>query len=103
MKKLNLNDVMAYMKVTITETGYEISSPAGSAQYDAWGSRTTVNGIPEHFPRSLTVKQPKAEKVISTLIVEVKPKVDESALVDVATAIKAATERAATEILSRLR
>lgn len=53
MKHLSLKDVMATLKVTIKADGYELSSPAGSANYDAWGSRTTVNGVPEYFPLML--------------------------------------------------
>jgi len=55
MKHLSLKDVMASMRITNNSDGYEISNAAGSAQYDAWGLRTTVNGIPEYFPLQLSV------------------------------------------------
>lgn len=56
MKQLQLKDVMQRFTITAHENGYEVSNPAGTAQYDAWGARTTVNGIPEYFPRSISVK-----------------------------------------------
>ncbi|WP_367376591.1 hypothetical protein [Hafnia alvei] len=55
MKHLSLKDVMLTMKVTVMDNGYQITNPAGTAQYDAWGSRMNVNGIPEYFPLSLSV------------------------------------------------
>lgn len=65
MKQKSLRDVMdSQLQVTIAEDGYELSSPAGIARYDKWGYRTTVSGIPEYFPASISVKgsapQPKA-------------------------------------------
>ncbi|NCG55137.1 hypothetical protein [Serratia fonticola] len=56
MKQLHLKDVMQRFIITVNESGYEVSNPAGTAQYDAWGARTTVNGIPEYFPSSISVK-----------------------------------------------
>lgn len=55
MKHLTLRDVMARMSITVNGDGFEVTNPAGTAQYDAWGSRTTVNGIPEYFPLQLSV------------------------------------------------
>lgn len=55
MKHLTLRDVMARMSITVNSDGFEVINPAGTAQYDAWGSRTTVNGIPEYFPLQLSV------------------------------------------------
>ncbi|MCK2179028.1 hypothetical protein MUN35_04815 [Hafnia paralvei] len=54
MKHLTLRDVMASMSITNNSDGYEVSNAAGSAQYDAWGLRTTVNGIPEYFPLKIS-------------------------------------------------
>ena len=54
MKHLSLRDVMASMSITVNGDGFEVTNPAGTAQYDAWGSRTTVNGIPEYFPLQLS-------------------------------------------------
>ena len=54
MKHLSLRDVMASMSITNNSDGYEVSNAAGSAQYDAWGLRTTVNGIPEYFPLKIS-------------------------------------------------
>lgn len=56
MTQLQLKDVMQRFTITAHENGYEVSNQAGTAQYDAWGARTTVNGIPEYFPRSISVK-----------------------------------------------
>lgn len=56
MKQPQLNDVMQRFTITAHENGYEVSNQAGTAQYDSWGARTTVNGIPEYFPRSISVK-----------------------------------------------
>lgn len=47
---------MQRFTITAHENGYEVSNPAGTAQYDAWGARTTVNGIPEYLPSSISVK-----------------------------------------------
>lgn len=54
MKHLTLRDVMASMSITNNSDGYEVMNAAGSAQYDAWGLRTTVNGIPEYFPLKIS-------------------------------------------------
>lgn len=57
MKQKSLHDVMGgLLQVTITDNGYEISHAAGVACYDSFGYRTTVNGIPEYFPKSISVK-----------------------------------------------
>lgn len=56
VKQLQLKDAMQRFTITAHENGYEVSNQAGTAQYDAWGARTTVNGIPEYFPRSISVK-----------------------------------------------
>ncbi|WP_447880547.1 hypothetical protein [Serratia fonticola] len=56
MKQLQLKDAMQRLTITINESGYEVSNQAGTAQYDACGARTTVNGIPEYFPLSISVK-----------------------------------------------
>jgi hypothetical protein len=65
MKQLQLKDVMQRLSITVNESGYEVSNPAGTAQYDAWGARTTVNGIPEYFPLSISVgdmRKPEPKK-----------------------------------------
>ncbi|MCK2180133.1 hypothetical protein MUN35_10515 [Hafnia paralvei] len=54
MKHLSLRDVMVSMSITNNSDGYEVMNAAGSAQYDAWGLRTTVNGIPEYFPLKIS-------------------------------------------------
>lgn len=77
MKRLTLNDAMGHLTVTVSDTGYEISSPAGTAQYDAWGGRTTVNGVPEYFPRQISVKQLKPESVAGTITIRVKTEIVE--------------------------
>ncbi|CAI2469777.1 hypothetical protein [Serratia liquefaciens] len=56
MKQLPLRDVMRNLGITVTKDGYELSNPAGTARYDLHGVRTTVSGIPEYFPITLSVK-----------------------------------------------
>lgn len=56
MKHLPLREVMRNLGVTVTDDGYELSNPAGTARYDLHGVRTMVNGIPEYFPITLSVK-----------------------------------------------
>lgn len=68
MKSLQLKDVMQSLKVTITDTGYELASPAGTAQYDAQGVRTTVNGVPEYFPIAVSVKSERTLKIDGSMI-----------------------------------
>lgn len=65
MKHLSLKDVMRNLSVTINADGLEVSNPAGTAQYDVGGVRTTVNGIPEYFPISIAVgdtRKPEPKK-----------------------------------------
>nr|WP_314591592.1 hypothetical protein [uncultured Serratia sp.] len=57
MKQLPLRDVMRNLGITVTKDGYELSNPAGTARYDLHGVRTTVSGIPEYFPITLSVKK----------------------------------------------
>lgn len=61
MKKLTLKDAMHGLQVTLKDGGYELRSIAGSACYDAWGVRTTVNGIPEYFPLSISVDDQRSK------------------------------------------
>ncbi|MBN3904983.1 hypothetical protein H3H12_25660 [Serratia marcescens] len=56
MKHLPLREVMRNLGLTVTDDGYELSNPAGTARYDLHGVRTMVNGIPEYFPITLSVK-----------------------------------------------
>lgn len=70
MKSLQLKDVMQNLKVTLTDTGYELSNEAGTAQHDAWGVRTTVNGVPEYFPITLSVKDKRESKTESAFTVK---------------------------------
>lgn len=77
VKQLPLKDVMRHFAVTINKDGYEISNPAGTAQYDHHGVRTTVNGIPEYFPITLAVKDKSrlaAGGLIGAADLTVKPK-----------------------------
>ncbi|MGB2539503.1 hypothetical protein, partial [Hafnia paralvei] len=50
-------NVMASMSITVNGDGFEVTNPAGTAQYDAWGSRTTVIGIPEYFPLKISAPE----------------------------------------------
>lgn len=62
-KHLTLRDVNSKgWRITITDTGYEISNEAGTAQYDVWGGRTTVNGVPEYFPCIISVNDDTGRK-----------------------------------------
>lgn len=56
MKHLPLKAVMTGLEIIKTDEGYELHSPAGEAKYDAWGVRCEVNGIPEYFPSSISMK-----------------------------------------------
>jgi len=87
MKQLPLREVMRNLGLTVTDDGYELSNPAGSARYDLHGVRTTVSGIPEYFPITLSVKggyvpvvgdQPKTEESIGTMTLGIN--VDSAAL-----------------------
>lgn len=57
MKHLSLKDVMARMSIFLTDDGFEINTPAGTALYDHHGSRTTVIGIPEYFPLKISAPE----------------------------------------------
>lgn len=64
---IKLADAMRTLTVTIKDDGYELESTTGKAFYSAWGTRGKVEGIPEYFPISLSVKDesnpvPKAEQ-----------------------------------------
>lgn len=94
MKQLPLRDVMRNLGITVTKDGYELSNPAGTARYDLHGVRTTVSGIPEYFPITLSVKggyvpvvsdqdnidaiQPKTAESVGTMTLGIN--VDTSAL-----------------------
>lgn len=56
MKQLPLREAMRNLGLTVTDDGYELSNPAGTARYDLHGVRIIVNGIPEYFPITLSVK-----------------------------------------------
>ncbi|NIG74683.1 hypothetical protein F3J34_13895 [Klebsiella sp. Ap-873] len=56
MKRIQLKDVMASLRIVANETGYEVHNAAGTAKYDAWGYRREVNGIPEYFPDKISVE-----------------------------------------------
>lgn len=57
MKRLPLKAVMTGLEIIETDEGYELHSPAGEAKYDACGTRREVNGIPEYFPSSISMKK----------------------------------------------
>ena len=66
-KRLTLADAMRTLIVTIKNDGYELKSIAGKAFYGVSGIRGKVEGIPEYFPISLSVKDesnpaPKVEQ-----------------------------------------
>lgn len=43
------------LRVDLSEDGFTVTNGAGTAHYDKWGYRTTVNGIPEYFPVTFAV------------------------------------------------
>lgn len=73
---IKLADAMRTLIVTIKNDGYELKNIAGTAFYGVSGIRGKVEGIPEYFPISLSVKDesnpvPKAE------LSKVQPGLDE--------------------------
>jgi len=66
MKQIGLKDVMSNMVISMREDGFIMSSAAGTARYDAYGTRRTVTGIPEYFPVSLHVEDrtPKGDSSV---------------------------------------
>ncbi|KAB8307598.1 fibronectin type III domain-containing protein [Rouxiella chamberiensis] len=43
------------LQVDLRDDGFSVTCGAGTAQYDKWGARTTVNGVPEYFAETITV------------------------------------------------
>lgn len=43
------------LQIDLLADGFKVTNGAGFASYDAQGCRTTVNGIPEYFPETITV------------------------------------------------
>lgn len=65
MKQLSLKDVMFRQRLIILGDGFCIENSAGSANYDKFGKRTTVRGIPEYFPLSLIIDNNTAATPVS--------------------------------------
>jgi hypothetical protein len=65
MKKLSLRDVMFHQRLVILGDGFCIANSAGSANYDKFGQRTTVSGIPEYFPLSLIIDNKTSGTLVS--------------------------------------
>ena len=61
MKPISLKQAMAHLQLTARDDGYELQNSAGSACYDAYGIRTTVNGIPEFFPLTLSLRDERSK------------------------------------------
>lgn len=55
MKRITLKEANKSLLIIVKETGYELHSGAGFAEYDAFGSRGKVNGFPEFFPDRIAV------------------------------------------------
>ncbi|VAG02420.1 DUF1983 domain-containing protein [Enterobacter hormaechei] len=67
MKYLSLQQAMLGMRVTMTDDGFILKSPAGSAHYDLKGRRHTVKGNAEFLPMHLRVKdkrQPNLSRIV---------------------------------------
>ncbi|HAH9343253.1 TPA: hypothetical protein HIQ17_002825 [Escherichia coli] len=62
MKYLSLQQAMLGMRVTMTDDGLILKSPAGSAHYDLKGRRQTVWGDAFFFPEHLRVKDKRKPK-----------------------------------------
>ncbi|EOE2713645.1 hypothetical protein ACKDBV_000464 [Klebsiella oxytoca] len=73
---LRLADAMCTLTVTIKDGGYELKSTAGKAFYNKSGIRSVVEGIPEYFPISLSVKD-ESKPVPKTELSKVQPGLDE--------------------------
>lgn len=56
MKNLSLQQAMLGMRVTMTDDGLILKSPAGCAHYDLKGRRHTVRGDASFFPEHMRVK-----------------------------------------------
>lgn len=55
MKRITLEEANKSLRIIVKETGYELHSGAGFAEYDAFGYRGKVNGIPEFFPDRIAI------------------------------------------------
>ncbi|QRU52036.1 hypothetical protein [Klebsiella oxytoca] len=55
MKRITLKEANKSLLIIVKETGYELHSGAGFAEYDAFGCRGKVNGIPEFFPDRIAI------------------------------------------------
>ncbi|WP_275150691.1 hypothetical protein [Citrobacter koseri] len=55
-KQLSLKNVMHNLHIIETADGYELHNAAGTAKYDLWGVRHEVNGIPEYFPTTISLR-----------------------------------------------
>lgn len=62
MKYLSLQQAMLGMRVTMTDDGLILKSPAGSAHYDLKGRRHAVWGDASFFPEHLRVKDKRKPK-----------------------------------------
>lgn len=56
-KQLSLKNVMHNLHIIETTDGYELHNAAGTAKYDLWGVRHEVNGIPEYFPTTISLRE----------------------------------------------
>ncbi|MFK3912027.1 DUF1983 domain-containing protein [Enterobacter cancerogenus] len=65
MKQVQLKHAMRLQHLSITDDGFTIQNGAGRANYDKFGLRTTVDGIPEYFPMTLAIDNRIATEVIS--------------------------------------
>ncbi|EHC3600218.1 TPA: hypothetical protein ACV5UU_005088 [Klebsiella michiganensis] len=55
MKHVTLKEANKSLRIIVKDTGYELHSGAGFAEYDAFGCRGKVNGIPEFFPDRIAI------------------------------------------------
>ncbi|HBQ6911559.1 TPA: hypothetical protein MXD30_002989 [Klebsiella pneumoniae] len=55
MKCVTLKEANKSLRIIVKETGYELHSGAGFAEYDAFGCRGKVNGFPEFFPDRIAI------------------------------------------------
>jgi hypothetical protein len=56
-KHMSLEAAMASIKIEECPNGYRVFTPAGWAEYDMWGYRTVVSGIPEFLPKFIRLRK----------------------------------------------
>lgn len=99
MKHVTLKEANKSLRIIVKESGYELHSGAGFAEYDAFGCRGKVNGFPEFFPDRIAidgaVKLSSPECDTSGRELVIKLSLDTAPCLEQIEAIKKAVEEAA--------